>query len=182
MPKHSGVEKTDQPRSGRGNQPAIRSGAWGLQWWGREAGCDNATGNKAEAVCMRERELRQGRSQPRHMCGSVTAMITTAFIERCLGVLMHAACGLIDIVKRVPGKGPRGAVSDQRKDEYGCDNASQHWRTGLGSIHLKLVQTLAGFHSRSTDFLWFPVEKSYPLSVRENGRFSRPTLLPLNTS
>lgn len=61
---------------------------------------------------MRERELRQGRSQSRHMCGSVTAMITTAFIERRLSMLVHAACNVISIAERVPGKRPSGTVTE----------------------------------------------------------------------
>jgi hypothetical protein len=74
-------------------------------------------------------------------------MITTAFIERCLIVRMHAARRLIDNVKRVPGKGPSGAVTEQRKNDYGCDNASQHLSTGLRNVGIKLVQILIGFHS-----------------------------------
>jgi hypothetical protein len=44
-------------------------------------------------------------------------MIATAFVECCLGMLMRAACRVIGNVDRVPGKGPRGAITDQREDE-----------------------------------------------------------------
>lgn len=53
-------------------------------------------------------------------------MIAAAFIERCLGVVMHTACRVLGVTKRMPGKGPRGTVTDQGEDEYGCNNASQH--------------------------------------------------------
>jgi hypothetical protein len=67
-------------------------------------------------------------------------MIAAAFIEHCLGVLMHAACRVIGVIKRMPGKGPSHAITDQREDEYRCDKASQHWSKGLRITGLKLVQ------------------------------------------
>lgn len=89
----------------------------------------------------------RGRGQPRHMRSSVTAMIAPAIIERCPGVLMHAACRVIGNVGYVPGKGPSGTITDQREDEYGCDNASWHWNKGPRITGPKLVQMFARFHS-----------------------------------
>jgi hypothetical protein len=105
------------------------------------------------------------------MCESVTAMITTAFIERCLGVLMYAACRVIGIVERVSRKGPSGAIADQREDEYGCDKASQHWSKGLRRTGRKLVQMLAGFHSVNGFPLVFGREILSTLSSRKRPFF-----------
>jgi hypothetical protein len=54
-------------------------------------------------------------------------MIATALIERCLRVLMSAACRVFGVAERVCGEGPRGAVAEYRNDEKGCNQAPQHW-------------------------------------------------------
>ncbi len=63
-------------------------------------------------------------------------MIATAFVVSCLSVRLHAACRVIGIVKRVPGKGPSGAVTEYRDHEYGCDEASKHLNTEGSSAFL----------------------------------------------
>jgi hypothetical protein len=57
-------------------------------------------------------------------------MIAAAFIDRCLGVLMYALYRAIGVIERMPGKGPGGAITEQRKDEDRRDYAPQHLKHG----------------------------------------------------
>jgi hypothetical protein len=57
-------------------------------------------------------------------------MIAAALLERCLGVLVYALYRVIGVIERMPGKGPRGAITEQREDEDRRDYAPQHLKHG----------------------------------------------------